>query len=66
VRTELKALAQKYAAGGNLAFRSSGTIHDRVIFADNRVWLCGQSLKDAAKKKRTYIVEHDGPLVRDV
>jgi hypothetical protein len=59
-------LAQKYAAGGNFAFRSSNSIHDRVLFADGRVWLTGQSLKDAAKKKPTYIVEHDEPLMRGV
>jgi hypothetical protein len=59
-------LAQKYAAGGNLKVRSSTAIHDRVLFADNRVWVCGQSLKDAAKKKPTYIVEHDGPLMRRI
>jgi hypothetical protein len=60
----VQALAQKYATGGNLQFRSTNAIHDRVVFSDNRVWLCGQSLKDAAKKKPTYIVEHDEPLVR--
>lgn len=59
-------LAQKYASGGNFKLRSSNAIHDRVLFADNRVWLCGQSLKDAAKKKPTYIVEHDEPLMRPV
>jgi len=48
------------------AFRSSNSIHDRVLFADTRVWLTGQSLKDAAKKKPTYIVEHDEPLMRTV
>jgi hypothetical protein len=37
-----------------------------VLFADGRVWLCGQSLKDAAKKKPTYIVEHDEPLMRRI
>jgi hypothetical protein len=63
---DVRALAQKYAAGGNFALRSSVSIHDRVIFADNRVWLCGQSLKDAAKTKPTYIVEHDETLMRDV
>jgi hypothetical protein len=60
------ALAQKYATGGNLQVRSSADIHDRVIFADNRVWVCGQSLKDAAKTKPTYIVEHDEPLMRRI
>jgi hypothetical protein len=59
-------LAQKYAAGGNLKVRSSTAIHDRVLFADGRVWVCGQSLKDAAKKKPTYIVEHDEPLMRRI
>jgi hypothetical protein len=63
---DVKTLAQKYAAGRNLAFRSSASIHDRVLFADNRVWVCGQSLKDAAKKKTTYIVEHDEPLMRQI
>jgi hypothetical protein len=57
---------QKYSSGGNFELRSSTTIHDRVIFADNRVWLSGQSLKDAAKKKPTYIVEHDEALMRPV
>ncbi len=66
VPADVKILAQKYAAGGNFAFRSSNSIHDRVLFADDRVWLTGQSLKDAAKKKPTYIVEHDGPLMRGV
>jgi hypothetical protein len=66
VPAEVRNLAQKYAAGGNLAFRSSASIHDRVLFADNRVWVCGQSLKDAANRKPTYIVEHDEPLMRPV
>lgn len=63
---DVKSLAQKYASGRNFGFRESHSIHDRVIFADKRVWLCGQSLKDAAKRKPTYIVEHDESLMRDV
>jgi hypothetical protein len=59
-------LAQKYSAGGNFEFRSSTQIHDRVLFADERAWVCGQSLKDAAKKKATYIVEIDAALMRPV
>jgi len=66
VPASVQTLAQKYAAGGNLAFRTSTSIHDRVLFADNRVWLSGQSLKDAARKKPTYIVEHEEPLMRQV
>jgi len=34
--------------------------HDRAAFADDRCWVIGQSIKDAAKKKPTYIVEHSG------
>jgi hypothetical protein len=66
VPVDVKILGQKYASGGNFEFRATPSIHDRVLFADNRVWLCGQSLKDAAKKKPTYIVEHDENLMREV
>jgi hypothetical protein len=58
------AVAVKYAAGGNLWLRSTNAIHDRLILIDNRVWLIGQSIKDAAKKKPTYIVEQDATNVR--
>jgi hypothetical protein len=50
--------------GGNLEFRSSTSIHDRVLFVDNRVWLSGQSFKDAARKTPAYIVEHNESLMR--
>lgn len=60
------ALAAKYAAGGNFQFHHSTRIHDRVIFGDSRVWVAGQSLKDAAKKKPTYIVETDESVMRTI
>ena len=63
---DVQALGQKYASGGNFEFRTSNMIHDRVIFADKRAWVCGQSLKDAAKKKPTYIVEIDEDSMRSV
>ncbi len=66
VPADVQILGQKYTSGGNFEFRSSNSIHDRVFFADNRVWVCGQSLKDAAKKKPTYIVEADETLMRPV
>src|SRR5262249_1735707 len=50
-------VARKYATGGNFELRLSGAIHDRLIFVDARGWVSGQSLKDAARKKPTYIVE---------
>jgi hypothetical protein len=62
----VQTLAQKYASGGNFACRNTNVIHDRVLFADNRVWVTGQSIKDAAKKKPTYIVEFDEPLMRSI
>lgn len=64
VPSNVLAVAKRYAGGGNFQLRSSGQIHDRVVFVDNRVWVVGQSLKDAARKKTTYIVEHDEPLMR--
>jgi hypothetical protein len=66
IPSNVLALAKKYVSGGNFQFKSSALIHDRVIFVDKRVWLAGQSIKDAAKKKPTYIVEHDEALMRGV
>lgn len=60
------AVANKYATGGNLSLRTTGSIHDRLILIDDRVWFTGQSIKDAAKKKPTYIVEQDGVFVRPI
>lgn len=60
------ALGQKYASGGNFQFRRSDSLHDRMIFADSRVWVCGQSLKDAAVKKPTYVVEMDEPSLLQI
>ena len=56
VSTALNAVAEKFAKRGNFELSSSQDVHDRVIFADDRCWVLGQSIKDAAKKKPTYIV----------
>jgi len=56
----LRAVAGKFATRGNFELRSSGDVHDRVVFANDRCWVIGQSIKDAAQKKPTYIVEHTG------
>jgi hypothetical protein len=56
----LRLVAEKFAKRGWFELRSSKEVHDRVIFADDRCWVIGQSIKDAAKKKPTYIVEHSG------
>ena len=52
--------SQRYIAqyGEVLKLRKSKTLHDRVIFVDGYVcWLIGQSIKDAAKAKPTYLVQ---------
>lgn len=49
--------------GNILQIKKSKLLHDRVIFVDEYAcWLIGQSLKDAAKAKPTYLV----PLSPDV
>jgi len=61
----VKAAAEKYVQqhGKVLEVRKSNRIHDRVIFLDGYVcWIVGQSLKDAAKAKPTYLA----PLAPDV
>lgn len=62
---ELKPAVEKYISqyGSVLEVKKSRAVHDRVIFIDNYVcWVLGQSLKDAAKAKPTYLV----PLAPDV
>ena len=45
--------------------RTSQEIHDRVLFIDDRSgWVLGQSIKDAAKSKPTYIAPLDSETVR--
>lgn len=61
----VRAAAANYVAqhGNVLEVRRSTSIHDRVIFIDGYVcWVVGQSIKDAAKAKPTYIA----PLPPDV
>lgn len=45
----------------NFAMRTSNVLHDRVIIIDGRCWVIGQSIKDAAHKKPTYMVEMTAP-----
>jgi hypothetical protein len=60
--------AEKYVAqhGEVLEIRKSKNLHDRVIFIDGYVcWLIGQSIKDAAKAKPTYLVQMPPDVVPD-
>ncbi len=36
-------------------------MHDRMLFIDQRGWVIGQSIKDAARKKPTYLIELEEP-----
>lgn len=63
---DLVPFADKYNQqyGDIIELRKSNKIHDRVIFVDNYVcWLIGQSLKDAAKAKPTYVVQAPPDIV---
>ena len=55
----MKKLATKFLARKDVKFeaRCSTEIHDRVLFIDGRdCWVIGQSVKDAAMKKPTYLL----------
>jgi hypothetical protein len=54
----VKAVANIFAKShSNFELRSAQSLHDRVVFIDDRCWVIGQSIKDAAAKKPTYMVE---------
>jgi len=57
LRGNLELVAKKYATRGNFQLRSSNEVHDRAVFVDGRCWVIGQSIKDAAQRKPTYMVE---------
>jgi hypothetical protein len=63
MKGNLEAVAKKYAASHSIELRTGPAVHDRHIFVDNRCWTVGQSIKDAAKKKPTYMVELSANLV---
>jgi hypothetical protein len=62
---DLKAAAERFRGQhlANLEVRTSNELHDRLVFIDGDVcWVLGQSIKDAAVKKATYLA----PLSPDV
>lgn len=62
---DLKAAADRFRIqhSANMEVRESNQLHDRLVFIDNDVcWVLGQSIKDAAVKKATYLA----PLSPDV
>jgi hypothetical protein len=63
IGANVEAVAKMYASGRVLELRASPAVHDRVLFLDDRGWVIGQSLKDAAKTKPTYLVELTEPAL---
>jgi hypothetical protein len=58
----LKRVAAKFASRPGIQFegKSTNEVHDRVIFLDSTdCWVLGQSIKDAASKKPTYLLPVD-------
>ena len=56
------AAARKYLAqhGAGIEIRSSASAHDRLILIDAKIcWVLGQSIKDAAVSKPTYLAPLD-------
>jgi len=66
IRGNLDAVAKKYAASHSVELRTNVGVHDRHLFVEDRGWAVGQSIKDAAKKKPTYMVELSGALIPTV
>ena len=63
IGANVETVAKMYAKSRPLELRSSADAHDRMIFIDQRGWVIGQSIKDAARKKPTYLVELNGLAV---
>jgi hypothetical protein len=56
----------KQQNGMILEVRSSQQLHDRVVFIDtSQCWVLGQSIKDAAKNKTTYLAPLPSEIVDD-
>lgn len=61
IAANVETVAKMYAKTKPLALRSSSSIHDRALFVDHSGWVIGQSIKDAAKTKPTYMIELTEP-----
>jgi hypothetical protein len=63
IGTNVETVAKKYASSRPLELRTTADVHDRMVFFDQRGWVIGQSIKDAARKKPTYLIELGEPLL---
>jgi hypothetical protein len=68
LRGALQTVATKFSKRGKFELRTrSGATHDRHVFVDDRGWVIGQSIKDAALKKPTYMIElNDVTVFRNI
>jgi hypothetical protein len=63
IGSNVEAVARMFASGRSLELSSSTAIHDRLLFVDDRGWVIGQSIKDAARTKPTYLIELQEPAL---
>jgi len=63
IDNNVEVVGKMYAKKRPLEMRSSFDVHDRAVFIDQRGWVVGQSIKDAAKKKPTYLIELNEPML---
>lgn len=64
---KVKPAAEKFVGqyGALLEVRSSSDFHDRLLFVDDDVcWVVGQSIKDAAAAKPTYLASLSADLAK--
>lgn len=61
IKPNVDRIARMFLSKQPIQLRSSTDIHDRHIFIDQRGWVVGQSIKDAAAKKPTYMIELTEP-----
>jgi hypothetical protein len=53
----VRVVAAKFAKAGQFELRTTNQTHDRHIFVDEEAWALGQSIKEAAESKPTYLVQ---------
>jgi hypothetical protein len=55
VSDALRMVAEKFSKRGNFQLKSSKDVHDRVVFADGRCWVIGQSRTPPEENQRMLL-----------
>ena len=63
---DVEKIARFFASTHALEVRLSTQLHDRHVFIDGRGWVVGQSIKDAAQKKPTYVIELPDEILQEL